>query len=137
MVEISSTSKAAGAVFQQYSPQPIGCPCFAATEVPTTFAEAPIGVALPPISVPIDNAHASTDRLVFWLTDRLLIIGIIVAAKGMLSTNALAMAETHIIIAVINFTFPPLIFSIKLAVAVKMPFSFNPPTTINKPRQYR
>ena len=43
----------AGPEILQYLAQLIGCPDFAETEVPTTFALAPIGVALPPISVPI------------------------------------------------------------------------------------
>ena len=42
----------------QYLPQPTGCPAFAATDVPTTFALAPIGVAEPPMSVPIDSAYS-------------------------------------------------------------------------------
>ena len=33
-----------------------------ATAMPTTFAEAPIGVALPPMSVPRASVHARTDR---------------------------------------------------------------------------
>ena len=34
----------------------------AETEVPTTLAEAPMGVALPPMSVPMERDQASTDR---------------------------------------------------------------------------
>ena len=61
-VQITKTKIVAGANRLQYFPQLIGYPSFAATEVPTTFADAPMGVALPPISVPIDNPHASVDR---------------------------------------------------------------------------
>ena len=76
----------------QYFPHLIICPAFAAVAIPTTFADAPIGVALPPKSVPMANAHARIERSTPWAADRLLMIGIIVAAKGILSTNALAIA---------------------------------------------
>ena len=58
MVEIASTMMVAGAACLQYLPQVIIKPFFAATEVPTTFAEAPMGVAQPPMSVPIARLHA-------------------------------------------------------------------------------
>ena len=79
----------AGADALQYFPQPILYPFLPATERPTTFAEAPIGVALPPTSVPIDNAHAIACKFPPDALARLLITGIIVAANGLLSTNAL------------------------------------------------
>ena len=66
-------------------------------EIPTTFAEAPIGVALPPISVPMARDQAKTGRAIPETADRLLITGIIVAAKGILSTKALAIPDIHII----------------------------------------
>ena len=95
----SKTISVAGANFLQYSPQPIGCPAFAAAEVPTTFADAPIGVAEPPTSVPIARDQASVASNGSLPADRSLMIGTIVAAKGMLSTNALAMPDTQIIMA--------------------------------------
>ena len=49
----------AGTSSLQYLPQLTGCPALADDASPTTFAEAPIGVALPPISVPIASDHAS------------------------------------------------------------------------------
>ena len=52
----------AGTITLQYRPHLIICPFFAAVAMPTTLADAPIGVALPPISVPIANAHANTDN---------------------------------------------------------------------------
>ncbi len=55
----------------QYRPQLMGWPLLAAMEVPTTLAEAPMGVALPPMSVPMDNAQASTERSMPWAWDRL------------------------------------------------------------------
>ena len=80
----------AGAIAAQYLPQPIGCPALLATAVPTTLADAPIGVALPPISVPMESVNASTDKSIPCVAARLLITGIIVAANGMLSIKALA-----------------------------------------------
>lgn len=108
-------------------------PCFAAAEIPTTLAEAPIGVALPPMSVPMDKAHASTGRLAFWVTDSFWMTGIMAAAKGMLSTNALATADSHMMIPTITFTCPPLILLIKPAITARIPVFSNPLTTINKP----
>ena len=92
-MEIVTTIIIAGAAVLQYLPHPIGYPFFAATDVPTTFADAPIGVALPPMSVPIDSVHARQSSNGWFVPARLLMIGSIVAANGMLSTNALAIAE--------------------------------------------
>ena len=44
----------------QYLPHLMMCPSFAAVAIPTTFAEAPIGVALPQISVPMASAQERT-----------------------------------------------------------------------------
>ena len=107
-----STITVAGTAFAQYVPQPILYPFLEATDVPTTFAEAPMGVALPPISVPMDNDHARLDSGTPVVAARLSITGIIVAANGILSTNAEATADTQMIIATIAIVFPPLIFSI-------------------------
>ena len=85
----------AGNAVLQYSPQPIGYPSFAATEVPTTLADAPMGVALPPISVARDNVQANVERSAPVTEARVLIIGIMVAAKGILSTTALQIADTQ------------------------------------------
>ena len=48
----------AGASHMQYRPQLTGCPALAHIDVPTTFADAPIGVAHPPTSVPIESVQA-------------------------------------------------------------------------------
>ncbi len=93
-VLIIRTIAVAGTDFLQYLPQPTGWPAFAITEVPTTFADAPIGVALPPTSVPIANAQESVGSAIPEVADSDSITGIIVAANGMLSTNALAIADT-------------------------------------------
>ena len=82
------TITVAGTADLQYAPQLTGCPALAATEVPTTFALAPIGVALPPMSVPIERAQVIVVRATPCDAARLWITGIIVAANGMLSTNA-------------------------------------------------
>lgn len=55
------TITVAGAMALQYLPHLMICPSFAAVAIPTTFAEAPMGVALPPISVPIARPHARTE----------------------------------------------------------------------------
>ena len=108
-VDITSTITVGSTNLEQYIFHVTGCPSFAATDVPTTFAEAPIGVALPPISVPIESDHASTESKWLLLPARLVMTGIIVAAKGILSINALAKAEIQMIIAIISIRLPPLI----------------------------
>ena len=50
-IDTAITMMVAGAQYRQYLPQVTGCPFLAATDVPTTLAEAPMGVALPPRSV--------------------------------------------------------------------------------------
>ena len=67
------------------------------------------------------------------VADILFITGIIVAANGMLSTNALATAEPHKIIAQIAKRLPPLILPMNSAITTSTPVSSSPPTTINKP----
>ena len=57
--DIIITMTVAGTQYLQYFPQLIGCPFFAETDVPTTFADAPIGVAFPPMSVPRESVQAS------------------------------------------------------------------------------
>lgn len=90
----------------QYFFQLIGYPSFEATAIPTTFAEAPIGVALPPISVPKESVHDITSSGTPDVAAKDFITGIIVAAKGILSINALATAEIQRIIASITYAFP-------------------------------
>ena len=98
------------------------------------FADAPIGVALPPISVPIASAHARTVRLTPATSDaRSVITGIMVAANGMLSIKALATADTIMIIAIITAIFPPLTDPIKPARISRTPVSSRPLTTTNSP----
>lgn len=92
-----------------------------------------MGVALPPMSVPIASVQASMDRSTPYAADRLLIIGIIVVAKGMLSTNALTTADSHMIMAVITITFPPLILPINAAIISSIPVCSSPPITTNRP----
>jgi hypothetical protein len=79
-----------GAITLQYFPHLIIYPSFDAVAIPTTLADAPIGVALPPISVPIARVQERTDKSTPVVAARLLIMGIMVAAKGILSTKALA-----------------------------------------------
>ena len=97
------TITVAGAMALQYLPHLMICPSFAAVAIPTTFAEAPMGVALPPISVPMANAQERTViSIPGVVAARLVITGIIVAANGMLSMKALATAETMTMIAIIR-----------------------------------
>lgn len=92
-----------GSMVLQYLPQPIMWPLCAAMDTPTTFAEAPMGVALPPMSVPQASVQESTDKSIPVVAARDSITGIMVAAKGILSTNALAMADTQRITAIITY----------------------------------
>ena len=116
------TIAVAGIADLQYLPQLTGCPAFETTDVPTTFADAPIGVALPPMSVPTESEYARVaSSAPGVVAARLLITGTIVAANGMLSTNALATAEIHIMMRTIAKKLPPQIFSIKFAISLKPP----------------
>ena len=122
-----------GTSLRQYFPHPIRCPFFDAIDTPTTFADAPIGVADPPISVPIARVHASTSKLTPEKAASDLMTGIMVAANGMLSINALATADTHNMIVIIRYILFPQICSIPAAIRSSTPVFSNPPTTINSP----
>ena len=101
--------------------------------MPTTFALAPMGVALPPMSVPMDSAQASTARSTPCAADSERMTGIMVAAKGMLSTKALAIAETQSTMATISMALSPLMSAMKLAMISRIPVCSRPPTTMNRP----
>ena len=58
---------------------------------------------------------------------------IMVAANGILSTNALANAEIQMIIATINFVLEPLTLLINSAITVRTPVCSKPPTTTKSP----
>ena len=92
-----------------------------ATEIPTTFADAPIGVALPPISVPMESVHASVLKSMPCIADSVWMTGIIVAANGILSTNALAIADIQRIIAHISMPLEPLNLLIRPAISSSTP----------------
>lgn len=47
-----TTITVAGTIFLRYGPHLITYPSLAAVAIPTTFADAPIGVALPPMLYP-------------------------------------------------------------------------------------
>src|SRR4030043_1989625 len=96
-----------GRAYLRNLPQLTGCPSLSAIAVPTTLADAPIGVALPPISVPKANVHDNVGRLNEVVWARLLITGTIVAAKGILSTIAEAKADSHNMIGIIKMALPP------------------------------
>ena len=132
-MEIVITKMVAGAITRQYRPQPMGWPLLAAMEVPTTLADAPIGVAFPPMSVPIARVHASTDRSIPSVAARLRITGIMVAAKGILSTNALATADPHRMIAMITSALPPPASPIREASNSSTPVCSKPLITTNRP----
>ena len=67
-------------------PQLIGKPSISVMSVATTLAEAPIGVALPPILIPSEIVQANVDRLRAGVSAMWLIPGTMMAARGMLST---------------------------------------------------
>ena len=60
-----------GSAYLKNLPQLMGYPSLSAMAVPTTLADAPIGVALPPISVPNASVHDSVGKLRFAVWDRL------------------------------------------------------------------
>lgn len=101
------TSTVAGAAVRRYLPQLIGYPCLSAIAIPTTLAEAPIGVEFPPISVPSARVQAKTGKGIADSAERLAITGTMVAAKGILSTTPEATADTHRIMGITINIFPP------------------------------
>ena len=105
----------------------------AATDVPTTLAEAPMGVALPPRSVPMDSAQASTCRSTPWVWAMAWITGTMVAEKGMLSTKALHTADSHRMMATITTALPPLMSAMPSASTARQPVRSSPATTTNRP----
>lgn len=107
---MTNTKTVAGIAYLQYSPQVTLYPSFSATDTPTTLAEAPIGVPLPPMSVPSANAQAIESKSSPVESAIFLMTGTIVAAKGILSTIALQIAESHNTIKRIAVKLPPLIF---------------------------
>ena len=92
-----------------------------------------MGVAFPPMSVPSASVHARMFTSIPSIDDMDFITGIIVAASGILSTNALAIAATQRMIAIISVRFPPLTRAIKSAITESTPVCSSPPTDINKP----
>ena len=132
-IDTAITMMVAGAQYRQYLPQVTGCPFLAATDVPTTLAEAPMGVALPPRSVPMDRAHARTCRSTPWVWAIAWITGTMVAAKGILSTKALATADTHRMMATITTALPPLSLAMPSANTPRQPVRSSPATTTNSP----
>ena len=123
------TIKVAGTAALQYFFQVMMYPCLAATEIPTTLADAPIGVALPPISVPIESAHANVESCKPSTCDKVLMIGIMVAANGMLSTNALAKAEMASTSTTVIRAWPLLKAAMPSAISFSTPAFSRPPTT--------
>ena len=67
------------------------------------------------------------------MADREVITGTMVAAKGMLSTKALAIAEIQSTIATISIALSPLTSAMKPAIISRMPVCSRPPTTMNRP----
>ena len=59
--------------------------------------------------------------------------GIIVAAKGILSTKALVMAEIHRMMTTMTAALPPLTFVIKSAMICRTPVLSRPATETNRP----
>ena len=68
-----------------------------------------------------------------YVSDILASLGIIVAANGILSIKALAMADTQIIMATISLELPPLTLPMNAAMISRIPVCSRPPTTINNP----
>ena len=102
--------------------------------VPTTLAEAPMGVPLPPMSVPRARAQASGGSGIP-AAARLRITGIIVAAKGMLSTMAEEKAETQRMMVMTMTKLPPETRPMKSARALRAPVCSSPPTQTNSPKK--
>ena len=87
----------------------MGYPSLSAIAVLTTLAEAPMGVALPPMSVPKASAQASGGKGIPALCDIPAITGTMVAAKGILSIIADANAENQRITGITILRLPPVI----------------------------
>ena len=83
--------------------------------MPATLAEAPMGVAMPPMSVPLDMVQARVCRSIPMVSDRDRITGTITVAMGILSTKAEAAAVNQMRITTIQKWLPPLSPARKLA----------------------
>ena len=81
----------------------------------------------------MESPHASVEIFTPFRAARLWITGTIVAANGILSTNALAIAETQMIIATITYRLPPLTLPINSAISFKTFVCSRPPTTTKSP----
>ena len=92
-----------------------------------------MGVALPPRSVPSESAQASTPMSMPSAAAMARMTGIMVAAKGILSTNALVTAETHRMMTTMTAALPPLTFVIKFAMTLRTPVFSRPATETNRP----
>ena len=96
-----------------------------------------MGVALPPMSVPTESAHASVGSAVPVVWESVWITGSMVAANGMLSMKALATADTQMMMAIIRYALPEQILLMTPAMMVRMPVCSSPPTTTKSPMKKR
>src|SRR5665648_1262971 len=101
-----------------------------------TFAEAPMSVPFPPKHAPKDSDHQRGSNSVGDIPPKVpiwCIKGIIVAAKGMLSTKAEAIAENHNISIPVSVKLPSVAVNAHFAMLSIRPVSIRPPTTMNNP----
>jgi hypothetical protein len=118
----------------------IGWPFFSLIPAATTPALDPMSVPLPPKSAPKASAHqrgltakAPNTEAIFGLRLSVSIKGIIVAVKGMLSTNALVKAESHTIIRNVSQGSPPVILIAAFESISIVPECSAAPTIMKRP----
>ena len=90
-------------------------------------------MALPPMSAPRASVQASVGNWKPAVRARLESTGIMVAAKGMLSTTAEATADIHRMMGMTTSISPPETSAMKLARTTSTPVSSRPPTVMKRP----
>src|SRR6056297_977754 len=121
----------------RYPPNEISFPEYFFSRVrATTFAEAPMGVRFPPKHTPIESVHQTGERsakTVGFRAGRCLITGIMVAVKGMLSTNPLKTKATKYMTGRKIINELPKLLSNECASVFNTPVSSKAPVSKNKP----
>ena len=111
----------------------MGAPSRAATATPVTLAEAPMGVAMPPMSVPLETVQVSVCRSIPRVSARESRTGTITAAMGTLSTKAEAMATNQMSTTTVRTGWPPASLARTWARPLSRPVCSRPLTVRNRP----
>ena len=87
-----------------------------------------MGVPLPPMSVPMERVQARAFRSTPMVAESEVMTGTMVAAKGMLSTKAEAMPDSHRMMMTMRVRLPPVMWAMPWAMASSTPVCSRPLT---------